>query len=31
MLLTKARQENLNVYGFADPVGNNLVKVIVDD
>ena len=31
VLLAKARQENLNVYGFEDPVGNNLVKVIVDD
>lgn len=31
MLLTKARQENLKVYGFANPVGNNLVTVVVDD
>lgn len=31
MLLAKARQEGLSVYGFADPVCNNLVKVVVDD
>lgn len=31
ILLTKARQAGLSVYGFADTIGNNLVKVVVDD